>query len=85
VTKAGELLAALENAVHALDTSIAEAACRWQVPPGEGEWPPRTIAEHIVIALGVYAEFMADALGERYHDWASQDLLSLLLTLRVGC
>ena len=73
MTKAGELLAAFENALRALDTSIAEAASRWQAPLGVGEWPPRTVAEHIVIALGVYTEFMADALGEPYHDWASQD------------
>jgi DinB superfamily len=73
VTKAGELLAALANAVHTLDSSIAEAAGRWQVPLGEGEWPPRTVAEHIVIALGVYTEFMADALGEPYSNWASKD------------
>jgi hypothetical protein len=73
VTKAGELLAAFENALGALDTSIAEAAGRWQAPLGEGEWPPRTVAEHIVIALGVYSEFMADALGEPYRNWASKD------------
>jgi hypothetical protein len=73
MTKAGELLAALWKAVHALDSSMAEAAGHWQVPPGEGEWPPRTVAEHIVIALGVYTEFMADALGEPYRNWASQD------------
>jgi hypothetical protein len=68
-----EKLAALEDAVHALDASMAEAASRWQVPLGGGGWPPRTVAEHIVIALGVYSEFMADALGEPCHDWASQD------------
>jgi hypothetical protein len=73
VTKAAELLAAFENALRALDTSIAEAASRWQASLGEGEWPPRTVAEHIVIALGVYTEFMADALGKPYHDWASHD------------
>jgi hypothetical protein len=66
-------LAALSNAVHTLDSSMAEAAGRWEVPLGEGEWPPRTVAEHIVIALGVYTEFMADALGEPYSNWASQD------------
>jgi hypothetical protein len=52
---------------------MAKAASRWQIPLGECEWPPRTVAEHIVIALGVYTEFMADVLGEPYHDWASKD------------
>jgi DinB superfamily len=65
--------AALERAVQALDAAIAGACGRWQVPLGESEWPPCTVAAHIVIALGVYSEFMADALGEPYYDWASQD------------
>jgi DinB superfamily len=73
MTRADEMLAALEEAVSALDTAIGDAAGRWQVPLGEGEWPPRTVAEHIVIALGVYTEFMAGALAQPYQDWASRD------------
>ncbi len=69
MSRALDLLMALDASVNALRAAIAAAAPTWERAPADGEWSPRLVAEHIVVALGVYSEFLAAAIGREPFDW----------------
>jgi len=72
MSRAVELLQSLDASVNALRAAMAATAACWERPPAAGEWSPRLVAEHIVVALGVYSEFLAAAIDREPFDWTSR-------------
>jgi len=72
VSRAFELLTSLRESVDALRAALGAAASAWERAPAEGEWSPRLVAEHIIVAFGVYSEFLAAAIGREPFDWTAR-------------
>jgi len=72
VSRASELLTSLGEGVAALRAAVGAAASVWERAPAEGEWSPRLVAEHIIVAFGVYSEFLAAAIDREPFDWTSR-------------
>lgn len=70
---ATELLTALDESVEGLRAALGGAGGAWQQEPAPGEWSPRLVAEHVVLAYAVYGEFLAAALGRRPLDWTARN------------
>jgi len=72
MSRAFELLTSLGESVAALRAAVGAAASVWERAPAEGEWSPRLVAEHIIVAFGVYSEFLAAAIGREPFDWTAR-------------